>query len=262
MPLTPFQIETLFLLKQNRSPDSYIAGGAAINRSAHSPRFSRDVDFFHDVDEAVSLSAAEDLKVLHQAGYSIETLLNQPSFIRVIARKSSDAVKLEWVRDTAFRFFPILEDPLLGFRLHDADLMVNKCLALANREEVRDVIDLLELENNVTSLAAAIWAACGKDPGFSPDMMIDYMKRHSRIDSVQLASEATEPPIVAHELKAKWLNALEQASIEIRQFPAAQIGCLYLDTSQEIALRPSLLKETMRILHFGTLRGSWPRIVR
>lgn len=262
MPLTPFQAETLLLLKRNRSPDSYIAGGAAINRSANSPRFSRDVDFFHDLDEAVSLNANEDMKALEQAGYAIEILLNQPSFVRVIARRAIDAVKLEWVRDTAFRFFPVIEDQQLGFRMHDADLMINKCLALANREEVRDIIDLLALEKTVTTLAAAIWAACGKDPGFSPDMMIDYMRRHSRIDPVQLASEATEPQIVAHELKSKWLNSLERASLEIRQFPTIQLGCLYLDSESHIALLPHRLREVERTPHFGTLRGSWPRIVK
>ncbi|MBV9249955.1 MAG: hypothetical protein JO227_12005, partial [Acetobacteraceae bacterium] len=46
MPLSKFQSDVLRLLAAQRSPDSYIAGGIAINREG--PRFSRDIDIFQD----------------------------------------------------------------------------------------------------------------------------------------------------------------------------------------------------------------------
>ncbi len=46
MPISKFQSDVLRLLAAQRSPDSYIAGGIAINRQG--PRFSADVDIFHD----------------------------------------------------------------------------------------------------------------------------------------------------------------------------------------------------------------------
>jgi len=38
-------------------------------------------------------------------------------------------VILEWARDSAFRFFPLIEHPDLGIVLHPFDLAANKVLA-------------------------------------------------------------------------------------------------------------------------------------
>ena len=46
MPLTNLQIFVLRTLAAQRSPDSYIAGGVALNREG--PRFSDDIDIFQD----------------------------------------------------------------------------------------------------------------------------------------------------------------------------------------------------------------------
>ena len=54
MPITAFQKKVLKLIKANRSPDSYVAGGTAIQRAPDSLRFSDDIDFFHDTDKAVT----------------------------------------------------------------------------------------------------------------------------------------------------------------------------------------------------------------
>ena len=48
MPLTALQRQILSLLAANRTPESHVAGGAAINRAEQSPRYSSDLDFFHD----------------------------------------------------------------------------------------------------------------------------------------------------------------------------------------------------------------------
>jgi hypothetical protein len=53
MPLTAIQSEVLKAISANRSPESHIAGGIALNFAPDSPRFSEDIDIFHDVEEAV-----------------------------------------------------------------------------------------------------------------------------------------------------------------------------------------------------------------
>jgi hypothetical protein len=50
MPLTAFQSETLRLLAGRRSPESFLAGGTVLNAGSDSPRYSKDVDIFHDVE--------------------------------------------------------------------------------------------------------------------------------------------------------------------------------------------------------------------
>ncbi len=55
MALTPLQRDVCRLLAAHRiaSGESYVAGGAALNTLLGAPRASRDVDIFHDSDEAL-----------------------------------------------------------------------------------------------------------------------------------------------------------------------------------------------------------------
>ena len=45
MPLTEFQAAIARLLATNRSPDSYLAGGAALHIEPNSKRYSNDLDY-------------------------------------------------------------------------------------------------------------------------------------------------------------------------------------------------------------------------
>jgi hypothetical protein len=261
MPITKFQKEVLLLLKKNRNPNSYLAGGIAINRSEKSGRTSNDIDFFHDTDEAVAAAATSDRKALKKAGYAVQDLIEQPSFVRTIISKSGQDLRLEWVRDTAFRFFPVIEDENLGYRLHDADLAVNKCLALANRNEVRDIVDLIQFDAEILSLTAICWAACGKDPGFTPELIIDCMKRNSIIRTEELRAESLVQSISAPELKQKWNGLLDDCKNAIESFPVKDLGCLYLDSKGMLVRRPNKNNIAGKIRHFGSVGGAWPRIV-
>ena len=52
-------------------------------------------------------------------------------------------VRLEWVTDSDFRFFPTVSDALFGYMLHPVDLALNKVQAAANRRKLRDIVDLV-----------------------------------------------------------------------------------------------------------------------
>jgi len=54
VPLTPFQAGVARLLAANRSPDSYLAGGAALHIEPNTNRYSDDLDYFHDSFERVA----------------------------------------------------------------------------------------------------------------------------------------------------------------------------------------------------------------
>lgn len=89
-------------------------------------------------------------------------------------------MKLEWLRDSDFRFFPIQPDDVFGYRLHVVDIATNKALAAAGRREPRDVLDLLTIDEQHLPLGAVIWAAVAKDPGFSPESLIADIRRNAR----------------------------------------------------------------------------------
>ena len=84
MPLTPYQSDISRLLSKNRSPDSYLAGGAAMNFSPTSIRYSNDLDYFHDSTARVAESFEADRVALKSAGYTVRIEINQPGHIRAI----------------------------------------------------------------------------------------------------------------------------------------------------------------------------------
>ena len=54
VPLTEYQAGIARLLSENRSFDSYLAGGAAILIEPNTTRYSRDLDYFHDSEVRVA----------------------------------------------------------------------------------------------------------------------------------------------------------------------------------------------------------------
>src|SRR5215469_7870819 len=67
VPISKFQSDVLRTLAAQRSPDSYIAGGVAINREG--PRFSADIDIFHDSEARLENAATADAAALMAGGY-------------------------------------------------------------------------------------------------------------------------------------------------------------------------------------------------
>lgn len=261
MPITEFQRKVLGSLKRNRNPESYVAGGAAIQRHPDSLRYSADVDIFHDADVAVVSAFEADRKTLLEAGYTLDVNIAQPSFYRATASKSGEQVKLEWVRDTAFRFFPVIEDADLGYRLHDVDLAVNKCLVLANRSEVRDALDILELDRKVLSLPAAICAACGKDPGFTPELMLDMIQRHINFSPDALAAEDLVRPVDPKQLKRELLALIDKTREALAKVSPDDVGFVFVDQKGDIVKSLRNLDHQRVSRHAGCVKGSWPRIV-
>ncbi len=261
MPLTAFQKEVAHILAANRNPESHLAGGSVINRADASPRFSNDLDLFHDVAANVAVCAEVDTKALTAQGFAIDWQLRQPGFYRATASRAADTLKLEWCADSAFRFFPAQPDADFGYCLHPADLATNKALALAGRAEIRDFLDILYLDATYLSLGAIIWAACGKDEGFTPWTLLEMAKRHVRYRDEDLASEHLARPVSLQELKQQWLAATARAEELIAQLPAEEVGCLYLDGNQKpVTPAPGDAQTAQLVRHFGSLRGAWPKV--
>ena len=93
MPISKFQSEVLRLLAAQRSPDSYIAGGVALNRQG--PRFSADIDIFHDFIERQESAVKADEATLVTAGYTIMwPALNAPEGMRRQSKKRTSRCSL------------------------------------------------------------------------------------------------------------------------------------------------------------------------
>jgi hypothetical protein len=107
MPISDIQAKVLKLIAANRSPESYLAGATVINRAAKTPRFSQDLDFFHDIADSIAQSADRDADTLSRAGYEVQWLLRTATFHRAVVAIAAQRLKIEWAQDSAFRFFPV-----------------------------------------------------------------------------------------------------------------------------------------------------------
>jgi hypothetical protein len=228
MPLGRFQEEVLRLLAEGRSENSYLAGASGFLMAAKSPRRSADLDLFHDQLEAVAQAWERDRGVLAEAGLKVDLRLAQPGFIRALIRNpQGETLIVDWCRDSAWRFMPPVRLASLGYVLHPVDLAVNKVLALVGREEPRDVVDVLYLHEKVLPLGALLWAACGKDPGLNPEMLLGLLGRRGRLQQVDLDRLDLVKPLRVGAVDRAFREALDQAAGWIRQRPGEEAGCLY-----------------------------------
>ena len=261
MPLSSFQTRVLTLLAANRSPDSFVAGGTVLNATSDTPRFSADVDIFHDVQESVAISAERDVAILQQHDHIVKWLLRQPMFQRADIRLGPDNVRLEWLFDSAFRFFPVEIDPVCGYRLNIYDAAANKVLALMGRGEPRDYLDTIYFHENRLSLATLCWAAAGKDPGVNPIFILEEARRAAHYRPEDFATLELNGPIDVPRWSQIWRSAAAEAEALLPQLPAEEAGCFYLDELNRIVPPDPRSPQFKRLRrHFGSVRGAWPII--
>jgi hypothetical protein len=266
MPLTAFQKKVMVVLAGNRSESSHVAGGLVLNASDDSARFSRDFDFFHEAVEDLVATSERDVKVLEAAGFSVRRVerdgeWSKPvSFRKAHVTRGGEKVELDWAQDSAFRFFPIVPDDLLGWRLHLFDMATNKALALSARMETRDYVDMVELTRHFP-LEAIVWAACGKDPGFNPLSLLKMMIRFARIDPLELDKiKARNLDPIA--LKEEWIGVSDRAREEMNSLadenPDMPIGVAFVDDHAN----PGWIRSNPALqIHHPSLRGCWPTMI-
>lgn len=262
MPLTRFQQELLAHLAAGQTDARYLAGGAALHFEPNSIRYSDDLDFFHDSEERVAATFAADRDRLEAWGCTLTVELSQPGLVRCVVTRGDQATRIDWAHDSAWRFMPLVRDPLGGLLLHPVDLAINKVLALAGRDEPRDFVDILFVHARVLPLGAVCWAAVGKDSGFTPLSLLELLKRRGRYRPEDFSRLALTEPFDLVAAKETWQAALDEAERFIRSRPPEEIGCLYWAPSQE-AFRmppPGEASAGATVPHFGVPGGVLPRV--
>lgn len=269
MALTELQREICRLIAENRiaSGESYVAGGAALNELMAASRISRDIDLFHDTEKALEMSWRKDRLLLEGRGYEVRVIRDRPSFVEARVFRGEDSVLMQWARDSAYRFFPLLRHEELGLTLHPFDLATNKVLALVGRLEVRDWIDLVGCHERIQPLGYLAWAACGKDPGFSPASILAHAAQSGRYsaDEVGQLAFAGEPPDAA-DLSRRWHAMLAEGEEIIAALPPEQAGRCVLAASGGLfmggtaELLRAMAQESL-VFHAGRIRGALPHIV-
>ncbi len=193
MPLSSIQSEILRLPAQHRDPERYVARSAPLNRSAS--RYSGDIDIFTDREERVREAAELDSVLLQERGYTLRWHRRDPMSYTAFVEQAGETTKLEWAADSDYRFFPTIPDEEFGYVLHPMDLATNKVAAAYGRREPRDIVDLLTIHDRILPLGAAIWAAVGKSIGFTPEGLVNEIRRTARYTKEDFSRIASDPPV-------------------------------------------------------------------
>jgi hypothetical protein len=171
-------------------------------------------------------------------------------------QRRGEGTKLDWVRDSDFRFFPIIKDELFGYRLHVVDLATNKALAAAGRREPRDVLDLLYIHKQHLTLGAVIWASVAKDPGYSPESLIAEIRRNARYREDDFADLDLTEPVDAGAISRELRKALDEADAFVRTMPVGKEGLLFLKDGKPVQPDSEALGSYEE--HAGRRLGVWP----
>ena len=254
MPLSKLQEDILRQLAAHRDPESYVAGSTPLNREA--PRYSGDIDIFHDREARVARAAAEDSAILQAEGLEVTWLRREPAIYTAEVHGGNERTHLEWVVDSDFRFFPALPDELFGYVLHPVDLATNKVMAAAGRREPRDVVDLVMIHQQVLPLGAVVWAAVGKSLGFTPEGLINEIRRLARYTEADFRRVASDPPVDPTATMVRFRQALDEAEAFVTLMPTSQAGLLFLKDGHVVQPDPDHLDDYPT--HAGQRRGHWP----
>jgi hypothetical protein len=254
VPLTKLQTHALRVLAAQRSPDSYVAGGVALNRAG--PRFSRDIDIFQDSEERLATAAEADGAALVEAGLKLSWGKVHTGKRQAQIEGLGETMQLEWVADSDFRFFPAQQDELFGYVLHPVDLATNKASAAADRREPRDIVDLVSIHESILPLGAVICAAVGRFPGLSPEEMLAEITRHSRFTAEEFRVLATERPLDVADVHRRIRGMIEDAERFIGGIPSDDVGFVFLDGGKPIQPDMDRLAKYQR--RAGARQGIWP----
>lgn len=262
MPLTDLQRRIFQLIGPHRAPDSYVAGGTALHFTPESTRYSHDLDLFHDAEARVAEAFEADRRALLEAGFVVDPILSQPGFIRARVAQGGQETQVDWAHDSAWRFMPVVEDPLGGYLLHPVDLATNKVLALAGRDEPRDFVDILYILDHILPLGALVWAAVAKDPGYNPRSLLEQLRRRGRTRPEEIARLDLREPVDVEDAHRRWRAALDEAEAFVGSRPPDEAGCLYWDPAAGRFVEPDggvALEDQGVVVHYGRPGGILPR---
>ncbi len=254
MPLSSLQREILRALAQHRDPESFIAGSTYLTRTG--ARFSADIDIFHDREERVALVAEHDAAALLAEKFNVQWRRREPTFFQALVSNGSESTRLEWVHDSDFRFYPAQRDAEFGYVLHPADLATTKIMAAAGRREPRDVVDLITIHDEILPLGAVACAAVGKSLGFTPEGLINEVRRLARYTAADFERVASDPPVDVALIMRRLRQALDEADSFARRIPTEKVGLLFLTDGKVVQPDPDRLDDYET--HAGARRGHWP----
>ena len=149
-----------------------------------------------------------------------------------------------------------MRDEVFGYVLHPVDLATNKVAAAYGRREPRDIVDLLTIHDRILPMGAVVWAASGKALGFTPEGIIQEIRRVANYMDADFRRLASDPPVDPGATMLRLREILAEAEVFVSRMPTAKAGLLFLQGDKVVQPDPVRLGEYQT--HEGQRRGHWP----
>lgn len=184
--LTPLQtlvLEAFFGVEH----EFFLSGGGALVGFHLEHRDTTDLDLFTTSAEAFDRARLVLPNVVNQMGGGLVVRQDSPGFRRVVIQRGEDELVVDLVRDIGpqlhekLRIEGITIDPV-------EEIFSNKLTTLVSRQEIRDLVDVLELERRGLRVEDFLAEANAKDGGCTPATLAYLLSEWQIPDNVKLPS--------------------------------------------------------------------------
>ncbi len=190
-----------FFARENRF---FLSGGAALVGFYFGHRQTHDLDLFtleNEIENGFRLVN----EVAKELNASVESIQTSPDFRRLLLKRKTEAIVIDLVREYVFQISP--EKPIINNIRVDSpeEILANKLCALLSRSEIRDLVDVRELENAGFDLENALRVAAKKDSGLTAAQLAWVLNQ------IKFGDDAELPGVVsASELKSYLENLIDR----------------------------------------------------
>lgn len=174
----------------------FLSGGAALVGFHLGHRETTDLDLFTSSAAAFERARFVLPNVVGAMGGALLVRQDSPGFRRVVVKREGDELVVDLVRDIGPQLHAKVEidgivvDP-------PEEIFSNKLTTLVSRQEIRDLVDVLELERRGFRVEEALDEANAKDGGCTPATLAFLLSEWPIPDNVKLP-----PGYSADELRA------------------------------------------------------------
>lgn len=168
----------------------FLSGGAALVGFYLGHRETNDLDLF-TLESEIENGFRIVQEVSKKLGATVEAIQTAPDFRRLLVKRETEAIVIDLIREYVFQISP--EKPIInGIRIDSPEeILANKLCALLSRSEIRDLVDVRELEKAGFYLEDALEAAAKKDSGLTPAQLTWVLSQVKLGDDLVLPSDIT-----------------------------------------------------------------------
>ncbi len=144
----------------------FLTGGAALVGFYLGHRETNDLDLF-TLENEIENGFAIVRDVAKTLGAGVEAIQTAPDFRRLLVKRGGEAVVVDLAREYVFQLEREKRE-INGIRIDSPEeILANKLCTLLSRSEIRDLVDVRELEKAGFKIEDALSAAQRKDTGLT-----------------------------------------------------------------------------------------------